>query len=116
MKKISNKSIIATAIGLAFTSTTALAIDTSGHSLELKTRLVQFDVDVDKATTTGDFRQLALGNQLDYKSPHFSDMIGFDASLFQVNKLGESSVQKNEMLPNNATDSSKVVNAWSQFG
>lgn len=116
MKKFTNKTSIATAIGLAFASTAALAIDTTGHSLELKTRLVQFDVDVDKATTTGDFRQLALGNQLDYKSPHFSDVIGFDASLFQVNKLGESTVQKNEMLPNDPSDSTKVVNAWSQFG
>ncbi len=116
MKKITNKTIFATAIGLAFTSTTASAIDTTGHSLELKTRLVQFDVDVDKTTTTGDFRQLALGNQLDYKSPHFSDVIGFDASFFHVNKLGESNVQKNEMLPNDASDSTKVVNAWSQFG
>ncbi len=67
MNRIANKTIIATAIGMAFTSAPALAIDTTGHSLELKTRLVQFDVDVDRATTTGDFRQLALGNQLDYK-------------------------------------------------
>lgn len=116
MKKFTNKTSIASAIGLVFASTAALAIDTTGHSLELKTRLVQFDVDVDKATTTGDFRQLALGNQLDYKSPHFSDVIGFDASLFQVNKLGESTVQKNEMLPNDPSASTKVVNAWSQFG
>ncbi len=116
MNRIANKTIIATAIGMAFTSAPALAIDTTGHSLELKTRLVQFDVDVDRATTTGDFRQLALGNQLDYKSPHFSDFIGLDATLFQVNKLGQSSVQKNEMLPNDTSDSTKVVNSWSQMG
>ncbi|BDU58182.1 porin [Limnohabitans sp. MORI2] len=116
MKNRSNKTLIATAIGMVFTSSTAFAIDTTGHSLELKTRLVQFDVDVDKTTTTGDFRQLALGNQLEYKSPYFSDFIGIDASLFQVNKLGESSVQKNEMLPNDTADSTKVVNSWSQMG
>ena len=116
MNKRSNKTLIATAIGMAFTSSAAWAIDTTDHSLELKSRLVQFNVDMNKASSTSDFRQTALGNQLEYKSPYFSDAIGVDASLFQVNKLGQSSVEKNEMLPNDTADSSKVVNSWSQMG
>lgn len=114
MKKFTNKTSIAAAIGLAFASTAALAIDTTGHSLELKSRLAQFNVD--QNSSTSNFRQTALGHQLDYKSPHFSDVIGFDASLFQVNKLGQSTVEKNEMLPYDTANSSKVVNSWSQLG
>lgn len=116
MKISLKQKIVAAAIAAVFAPMTASAIDLKGHSLTLKSKLVQFDVDVDKTATTGDFRQLALGNQLDYTSPYFSDAVGFDISLFQVSKLGESSVQKNEMLPNDPSDSTKVVNAWSQIG
>lgn len=97
------------------------AQDLSGHSLELKTRMVQFDVDVTRnttaaSTTSGDFRQSALGLQLDYQSPYFKDVIGVDLTGYQVTKLGQSSVQKNEMLPNDPNDPAKVVNSWSQLG
>lgn len=88
----------------------------TGHSLELKARLVQFDVDVDRNTTTGDFKQSALGLQLDYKSPYFNDVIGLDLTAYQVNKLSESSVHKNELLHTDLGNGSNVANAWTQMG
>ena len=87
-----------------------------GHSLELKARVVQFDVDVGRTDTSGDFKQSALGLQLDYKSPYFMDIVGVDLSAYEVRKLGQSAIQKNEMLPNDVADASKVVNSWSQIG
>lgn len=97
------------------------AQENNGHSLELKSRVVQFDVDVSRntnvsASTSGDFKQSALGLQLEYKSPYFMDWIGFDMTAYEVSKLGESAIQKNEMLPNDAGDATKVVNSWSQLG
>lgn len=87
-----------------------------GHSLELKARAVQFDVDVDRTATSGDFKQSALGLQLDYKSPFFHDWIGLDLTAYQVNKLGESSVHKNELLHTDLANGSNVANAWHQMG
>ncbi len=97
------------------------AQEVNGHSLELKSRVVQFDVDVTRNTaaassTSGDFRQSALGLQLEYKSPYFMDWIGADVTAYEVRKLGQSLVQKNEMLPNDTSDATKVVNSWSQLG
>ena len=103
---------LATLVGLACLPSSA--VDLTGHSLELKSRLVKFDVDLEG--TAKDFQQTALGLQLDYKSPFVSDKFGFDFSAYHVNKLGESTLQKNEMLPNVAGTSDKVVNSWNQLG
>lgn len=88
----------------------------NGHSLELKTRVVQFDVDVGRTDASGDFKQSALGLQLDYKSPFFNDFIGLDLSAYQVNKLGESAVHKNELLHTDLNDKNNVANSWTQMG
>jgi hypothetical protein len=88
----------------------------NGHSLELKSRVVQFDVDVDRVATSGDFKQSAVGLQLDYKSPYFNDVIGVDLSAYQVNKLSESSIHKNELLHTDLSNGSNVANAWNQMG
>lgn len=88
----------------------------NGHSLELKARVVQFDVDVDRIATTGDFKQSALGLQLDYKSPFFNDFIGLDLTAYQVNKLSESAVHKSELLHTDLNNGNNVANAWTQMG
>lgn len=99
---------------VAMACTPSWGIDLTGHSLELKSRAVKFDVDLEG--TSKDFRQTALGLQLDYKSPFVSEKVGFDFTAYQVNKIAESQLQKNEMLPNVEGTSNQVVNSWHQFG
>lgn len=107
---------ISALVAMVITPCLSHAQNLTGHSLELKARIVQFDVDVDRATTSGDFKQSALGLQLDYKSPYFNDFVGLDLTAYQVNKLGESSNHKNELLHTDLNNGSNVANAWSQMG
>ena len=87
-------------IACALVPSLGQAMDLTGHSLELKSRVVQFDVDqLTSGTTNPDFKQSALGMQLEYKSPYFNDFIGAEISGYQVNKLWESGASKNGEIP-----------------
>lgn len=104
-------------ISCAFVPSLGLALDLSGHSLDLKSRVVQFDVDqLTSGTTNPDFKQAALGLQLEYKSPFFNDVIGAEISAYQVNKLSASGAAKNELVPYLAGSSTEVANTWSSIG
>lgn len=104
-------------IACALVPSLGQAMDLTGHSLELKSRVVQFDVDqLTSGTTNPDFKQSALGMQLEYKSPYFNDFIGAEISGYQVNKLGESGASKNELLPFEAGSSTKVASSWNAIG
>jgi hypothetical protein len=74
----------------------ALALDTSGHSLELKARGVHFDRDFE--TDSSERTQSALGLQLNYESPYFSDVIGVGISGYSVNKLDNSGRNTSDVL------------------
>ncbi len=74
----------------------AMALDTTGHSLELKMRGVHFDRDFE--TDSNDRTQSALGLQLNYESPYFADAIGVGISGYSVNKLDNSGRNTSDVL------------------
>lgn len=74
----------------------AMALDTSGHSLELKARGIHFDRDFE--TDSSDRTQSALGLQLNYESPYFADVIGVGVSGYSVNKLDNSGRNTSDVL------------------
>ena len=90
------------------------AADLAGHSLELKSRWVQFDVD--QVATSNDFKQSAVGLQLEYKSPYFNDFVGVEISGYQVQKTGESGVPKSELLPFQSGSTTQIANNWNAIG
>ena len=74
----------------------AMALDTTGHSLELKARGVHFDRDFE--TDSNDRSQSALGLQLNYESPYFADVVGVGVSGYSVNKLDNSGKNTSDVL------------------
>jgi hypothetical protein len=74
----------------------AMALDTTGHSLELKARGIHFDRDFE--TDSNDRTQSALGLQLNYESPYFADVIGVGVSGYSVNKLDNSGRNTSDVL------------------
>lgn len=82
-------------VGLAL-PLSAMALDTTGHSLELKARGVHFDRDFE--TDSNDRTQSALGLQLNYESPYFADVIGVGISGYSVNKLDNSGKNTSDVL------------------
>lgn len=104
-------------IACAFVPSLGQALDLKGHSLDLRSRVVQFDVDqLTSGTTNPDFKQAALGLQLEYKSPFINNFIGVEASAFQVNKLSASGAVKNELVPYMAGSTTQVANSWNAIG
>lgn len=98
------------ALGAAGVSAQGLA----GHSLELKSRVVQFDVD--QLGTSNDFKQSAVGLQLEYKSPLLNDFIGVELAAYQVGKLAETGAAKNELLPFRPGSAAQIADSWSALG
>lgn len=74
----------------------AMALDTTGHSLELKTRGIYFDRDFE--TDSNDRSQSGLGLQLNYESPYFADFIGVGVSGYSVTKLDASGRETTDVL------------------
>jgi hypothetical protein len=74
----------------------AMAVDTTGHSLELKARGVYFDRDFE--TDSNDRSQSGLGLQLNYESPYFADFIGVGLSGYSVTKLDASGRETTDVL------------------
>lgn len=104
-------------IAYAFVPSLGMALDLKGHSLDLKSRVVQFDVDqLTSGTTNPDFKQAALGMQLEYKSPFINEFIGAEISAYQVNKLNASGAVKNELVPYMAGSNTVVANSWNAIG
>ena len=100
MKDRLNASLLATLMASLLAPAASWALE-NGHELELAAKTVYWNdksVANQASATAVSYQQAAQGLQLNYKSPYFSDWIGFDASLYGVVKLTDSGTPTTSLL------------------
>lgn len=118
MKKCMQTGALLALIGGSPMMATALE---GGHQLELVTRAVYyFDDGLNYPSSKVpspkyvEYDQSAIGVQLNYKSPYWAEMFGFDASGYGVMKLNDSGAASSNLLDVN--NSGQVENTFATLG
>lgn len=90
---------------------------TNSHEFDIAARLVYWEDASSRypvGSATDFYSQSALGLQANYRSPYFNDLIGFDASLYAVQRLSDSGTPTTNLVEVN--NSGKLEKGYTTLG